>query len=52
MTKIKKENNDEKEKRKLKNSVVKETLILEDSIIKNIDGSILNRRMKSIVSVR
>ena len=52
MTKIKKENNDEKEKRKLKNSVVKKTLIVGDSIIKNIDGSILNRRMKSIVSVR
>ena len=36
----------------LKNSVVKKTLILRDSIIKNVDGWILNRRMKWIVSVR
>ena len=42
-----KENNkdDEKEKPKLKNSVVKKTLVLGDSII-------LNRKMKFIVSVR
>ena len=44
--------NDEKEKPKLKNSAVKKTLILGDYIIKNIDGWRLNRRIKSIVSVR
>ena len=44
--------NDEKEKPKLKNSAVKKTLILGNSIIKNIDGWRLNQRIKSIVSVR
>ena len=44
--------NDEKEKPKLKKSSVKKTLILGDSEIKNVDGWRLNRRMKSIVSVR
>ena len=34
------------------NSAVKKTLILGDSIIKNVDDCRLNRRMKSIVSVR
>ena len=37
ITRIEKEN-DEKEKTKLKNSVVKKTLILGDSIVKNVDG--------------
>ena len=36
----------------MKNSTVKKTLILGDSIIKNMDGWRLNRRIKSIVSVR
>ena len=36
----------------MKNSVVKKSQILRDSIIKNVDGWILNRKMKSIVSVR
>ena len=40
-TKIKNKN-DEKEKPKLMNSVVKKTLILGDSIIKNVDGWRLN----------
>ena len=46
-----KENNKDKEKKgekgklKLKNSVVKKTLILGDSIIKNVDGRRLNRKM-------
>ena len=44
--------NDEKEKPKLDNSAVKKTLILGDSIIKNVDDCRLNRRIKSIVSVR
>ena len=52
ITKIQKEKNNEKEKPKLKNSTVKKTSILGDSIIKNIDGSRLNRRINSIVSVR
>ena len=43
ITKTKK--NDEKEKPKLKNSVLKKTIIL------NVDGWTLNRRMKSMVSV-
>ena len=50
ITKIQKEKNNEKEKPKLKNSTVKKTSILGDSIIKNIDGSRLNRRINSIVS--
>ena len=44
--------NDEKEKPKLDNSDVKKTLILGDSIIKNVDDCRLNRRMKSIVLAR
>ena len=36
----------------MKNSAVKKTLILGASIIKNVDDWRLNRRMKSIVSVR
>ena len=47
-----KETNNEKEKPKLKNSVIKKTLILRDSIIKNVVVWRLNRRMKTIVSVR
>ena len=43
---------DEKEKPKLDNSDVKKTLILGDSIIKNVDDCRLNRRMKSIVLAR
>ena len=50
-SKDKEKKNDEKEKPELKNSVVKNTLILGASIIKNVDGWRLNRRMKSIVSV-
>ena len=37
ITRIEKEN-DEKGKAKLKNNVVKKTLILGDSIVKNVDG--------------
>ena len=44
--------NDDKENPKLKNSAVKKTIILGDSMIKNVDGWRLSRRMKSIVSVR
>ena len=36
----------------MKKSVIKKTLILGDSIIKNFDGWRLNRRMNSVVSVR
>ena len=36
----------------MKNSAAKKTLILGDSIIKNVGDWRLNRRMKSIVSVR
>ena len=43
---------DEKEKPKLDKSDVKNTLILGDSIIKNVDDCRLNRRMKSIVLAR
>ena len=49
--KDKEEENDEKEKPKLKNSVVKKTKILGDSIIKNVDHWRLNRRMKPIVLI-
>ena len=45
-------NNKKKVIPKLKNSAVKKTLILKDSITKNVDGWKLNRRMKSMVSVR
>ena len=50
--KVTERKNDEKEKPKLKNSAVKNILILGDSIIKNVDGWRLNRRIKSIASVR
>ena len=42
----------EKEKPKLKNGVMKKTLILKDSITKNVDGWRWNQRMKSVVSFR
>ena len=50
--KVTERKNDAKEKTKLKNSAVENTLILGDSIIKNVDGWRLNRRIKSIASVR
>ena len=40
--------NDDKENPKLKNSAVKKTIILGDSMIKNVDGWRLSRRMKSV----